>query len=384
MSKFTDANLVTLLRNGQEYFPALITAIQEATQEIYLLTYIFELDVIGSCVGDALKQAASRGVKVYMLLDGFGCKDLSTDYINGLQNSGIKVLIFNPKISPWTLQRSRLRRMHSKMVVIDYLIGFVGGINVIDDYHASKNEKLPRIDYAIKVEGALVERMRKSAMSFFKANFFVKTITPSNKPLKHKLTIKHDENVKAAFLIRDNFRHRREIEAAYLNGIRHAKKEIIIANAYFLPGIRFRHALRNAAARGVKVTLLLQSKVEFLLLDLATRALYTSLLESGVVIYEYHQSAMHSKVAVIDEHWAMVGSSNIDPFSLLLSHEANVLVDDAEFNKSLKDDLKKSIEEGADLVTLEAWSRRSLFQRFISWLVYGFVRLLIGFSGYSK
>ena len=135
----------------------------------------------------------------------------------------------------------------------------------------------------------------------------------------------------AAFLVRDNFRHRRDIETAYMRAIEQAKSEIILAHAYFLPGLDFRHALINAAGRGVRVVLLLQGRVEYFLQHYASRALYGNFLDAGIEIYEYRKSFLHAKVAVIDGHWATVGSSNIDPFSLLLSREANVVVDDEEF-----------------------------------------------------
>jgi cardiolipin synthase len=123
--------------------------------------------------------------------------------------------------------------------------------------------------------------------------------------------------MRAAFLVRDNIRHRRDIEDAYLQAIEQAQFEIILANAYFFPGLNFRHALVDAAGRGVRVVLLLQGKMDHRLLHYASHALYGSFLDAGIEIYEYHKSIMHAKVAVIDEHWATVGSSNLDPFSLL-------------------------------------------------------------------
>ncbi|MGQ0443351.1 MAG: phospholipase D-like domain-containing protein, partial [Methylophilaceae bacterium] len=191
-------------------------------------------------------------------------------------------------------------------------------------------------------------------------------------------------NMRAAFLQRDNLWHRNEIQNAYLAAIKSAKSEIFIANAYFLPGLRFRHALRDAAVRGVRVTLLLQGRVEYVLLDFASHALYRALLKQGIKIYEYHKSYMHSKVAVIDDRWAMVGSSNIDPFSLLMSREANVAIRDTNFCRELREDLQNSIAQGANLVSLEEWEHKNYFKRFLSWLVYGMVRLMMGMIGYAN
>jgi cardiolipin synthase len=190
--------------------------------------------------------------------------------------------------------------------------------------------------------------------------------------------------MRAAFLVRDNVRHRRDIERAYMQGIEQAQHEIIIANAYFLPGVHFRHALNYAALRGVRVILLLQGRVEYFLQHYASRALYGNLLDAGVEIYEYHESFMHAKAAVIDERWATVGSSNIDPFSLLLSREANIVVDDEAFAGTLKQSLKKAIETGAQRISKKNWNHQPAPLRLMNWLSYGFVRLLMGISGYDE
>jgi cardiolipin synthase len=186
----------------------------------------------------------------------------------------------------------------------------------------------------------------------------------------------------AAFLIRDNFRHRRDIEAAYLQAMTRAESEIILAHAYFLPGHDFRHALIDAAGRGVRVILLLQGKVEYFLQHYASRAIYGNLLDAGIEIYEYHKSFLHAKVAVIDRHWATVGSSNIDPFSLLLSREANVIIDDAEFGANLTSSLLQTVETDSQRVLPDNWQQQTVLFRFMSWLCYGLVRLMKGISGY--
>jgi len=190
--------------------------------------------------------------------------------------------------------------------------------------------------------------------------------------------------MRAAFLVRDNVRHRRDIERAYLRGIEQAQHEIIIANAYFLPGVHFRHALISAAGRGVRVILLLQGRVEYFLQHYASRALYGNLLDGGVEIYEYHESFMHAKAAVIDAHWATVGSSNIDPFSLLLSREANVMVDDTEFAGTLRQSLMQAVTTGSQRISTNAWNHQSALMQLMNWISYGFVRLLMGISGYAR
>jgi cardiolipin synthase len=190
-------------------------------------------------------------------------------------------------------------------------------------------------------------------------------------------------NQRAALALRDNVRHRSDIEDAYLGAIAAAREEIIIANAYFFPGASFRRALRRAAGRGVRVMLLLQGRIEYALLHYATRALYGPLLDAGVEIYEYHKSFLHAKVAVIDQRWATVGSSNIDPFSLMLAREANVVADDAKFSEELRGNLHDHMQNGAMVVAKSAWHHQPLWRRALIWSAYGCARLLMGLVGYA-
>lgn len=381
MTRLLPGNQVTLLRNGTEFFPALEQAIEAARQEVLLETYIFEPDVVGLRIKDALARAVTRGVVVCVLLDGFGSKDLPPDFIREMQEAGIQVLYFRPKISPWTLKRNRLRRLHRKLAVIDGKTGFTGGINIIDDMNTPDHVP-PRIDYATRIEGPIVANMHATMRRMWRRVAWAAL-------RQVKLGNVHAGSsqagaMRAAFVKRDNALHRRAIERAYLSAIRLARDEIVIANAYFLPGRRFRQALLAASRRGVRVVLLLQARVEYVLVDYASRALYGQLLSGGIEIHEYHTSFMHSKVAVIDSHWATVGSSNIDPFSLLLSHEANVVVNDAGFAKELRADLQRSIDNSAYRVQREDWDHAPLTRRFFAWIAYGIVRFMLGVIGYSK
>jgi cardiolipin synthase len=390
MTSFINGNEIQLLRSGAEYFPALLTAIESSTQEIYLQSYIYKEDVTGIQIGDALKNAARRGVSVNILLDGFGSKDLSKNYVEELEQTGVQVMFYRPKISPWSLKKRRLRRLHHKIVVIDGYIGFVGGINIIDDYDVpnyTPNNVPPRVDYAVRIEGKLlpiilarVQKLwrRLAWIHMRRANVVIaKTVKLTNSPNAQL------HNIKAALVLRDNVLHRSDIEDAYLDAINHAKSEIIIANAYFVPGRRFRLALLAAIKRDVKIKLLLQGRMEYFLM-FATHAFYSEFLRSGIEIYEYHKSFMHSKVAVIDDVWATVGSSNIDPFSLLLAREANIVVKDTTFANELRTDLQVSIEDGALRIDPQNWARGNIFKRYASWIAYGLVRAFLGVIGHSN
>lgn len=380
---FVEGNRITLLRNGSEYFPALESAIDRAQHEVHLETYIFEYDATGIRISEALKRAARRGVTVRLLLDGFGSQNLPQEAIQNLLNTGVQVLIFRKEISPFRLRRNRLRRMHRKLVVVDASIAFVGGINVIDDLNHPE-PLLPRFDFAISIEGPLQRQLMLATKHLWK----VVAIARLKRWVKHNetpyLTIQPSGNQRGALVIRDNFRHRHDIEEVYLHAITNACSEIIIANAYFLPGINLRHALSDAARRGLRVVLLLQGRIEYHLQHYATLALFGSLLDAGIEIYEYHKSYLHAKVAVIDRRWSTVGSSNIDPFSLLLAREANVIVDDELFANQLRFCLENAMVEESTRVLQEKWKDQSWISRTMSWVSYYIVRVLRGMVGYNR
>ena len=379
----TTGNRIVLLENGTQYFPALETAIDGATREIHLESYIFENDDTGQRIASALRRAAQRGITTHLLLDGFGSRTLPTDVVAALRHAGVQVLFYRPELGRWRMRRHRLRRLHRKLAAIDGNIAFVGGINIIDDMD-TPGQTPPRFDYAVQVQGPLVAEITNAAKHLWGlvawSQLRRRRLPRRTKPAYLAST----GETSAHFLIRDNLRHRHDIEEAYLAAIAGAQQEIIIANAYFLPGMRFRHALMGAAQRGVRVMVLLQGRVEYLLLHFASRALYGTLLDAGVEIHEYHHSFLHAKVAVVDGRWATVGSSNIDPFSLLLAREANVVIEDPAFAAELRASLERAIQKGAQRVLPLQWEQQPLHRRFFAWLSYGLVRLLMGVAGYAN
>jgi cardiolipin synthase len=383
MNRYTAGNSVTLLRNGAEYFPVLLEAVALAEREIWLETYIFADDDTGRRVADALIGASRRGVDVRVLVDGWGARHYLTPTLaQRLIDGGVDLLKYRPEVMPWHFRSHRLRRLHRKLCHVDGRVAFVGGINVIDDMNTPGHTP-PRVDFAVCVRGPLVvpiaqtmqrvwaivevTQLRHSDVPFF----------PDEEPAENAGT------QVAKFTIRDNLRHRRDIERAYLAALRTSRREIVIATAYFFPGVRFRRALLSAAARGVKVTLLLQARVEFRLLHHASRALYGQLLAAGVTIQEYHRSFLHAKVAVVDGQWATVGSSNLDPYSFLMAREANVFVRDPVFASGLRAELAKMIEEGSRPVPRQDWAQRSRVAKAMSWVAYGTVRVAMGMMRYG-
>ena len=383
MNRFLPGNRITLLRDGAQYFPALVRAIDSAEKEIWLESYIFADDATGRLIATSLARATRRGVRVRVLVDGWGAKLYLTPALHrDMTQAGIELMKYRPEVAPWQFRSHRLRRLHRKLCQVDGRVAFVGGINIIDDMN-TPHHKPPRTDFAVSVEGPLLPAIEQTMQRVWALVQLVQTGS-SDVPLFPER--RHAQRVgtqTARFVARDNLRHRRDIEHAYLAAIRTAKRDITIANSYFFPGIRFRRALAAAALRGVRVTLVLQAKVEYVLLHFASRALYGQLLRAGVVIQEYHRSMLHAKVAVIDDHWATVGSSNIDPYSLLMAREANVFVRDSGFSDELKRHLTEMIAQGSRQIAADDWRVRPRLYKVAIWIAYGIVRVAMGFLGYG-
>jgi len=380
-------NRLTLLETGGAYFPSLLAAIDAARHEVHLESYIFQADVTGRAVAGALMRAARRGVVTRLLLDGFGARDLPPALVADLRNAGVELLIYRPErwglSMPLRRHRHRLRRLHRKLALVDARVAFVGGINIIDDREEGRLAH-PRQDYAMRIEGPLVADVHASAHRLWRLVNWSRLGSRRGEDVWLKPVTEAVGPQLAEFIARDNLRGRRSIETAYLRAIRAARLEIFIANAYFLPGIRFRHALVDAAQRGVRVVLIMQGYTDHPLYRAASRALYRHFLENGVEIYEYHASELHAKAAVVDGKWATVGSSNIDPFSLLLAREANVVVHDRPFALDLLASMEDLMFRGGHRIHRLAWRRIPWTSRAVSWLAYGLVRGAMGLAGFAR
>lgn len=381
-AEFVGGNRLTLLHSGADYFPALLAAIDAATREIHLESYLFADDATGRAVAAALARAAGRGVAVRLVVDGFGADNFAADFAPMLLEAGVDALVYRPEIARFSFRRRRLRRLHRKLALIDGSVGFVGGINVIDDLDTPR-QLPPRFDYAVRVEGPVLASFDQALRRLWAVVAWVS--------LRHRLRAPPSlpapapcGKQRAALVVRDNLRHRRAIEAEYLAAIAAAGSDIVIASAYFLPSTRFRKALCDAAARGVAVSLLLQGRVEFRLLHYATQALYDELLGAGIRIHLYEKSFLHAKVAVVDADWATVGSSNIDPFSLLAAREANLVVSDAAFAGELRQSLLAAIDAGARELPPGRWHRLSWPQRLLRRIAYALISIAVGISGLGR
>lgn len=397
-----DGHQVKLLKGSAEFFPELIRAIDAARSHIQLETYIFNFYGEGAQVAAALERAGIRGLRVWVVVDGVGTPQLNDDWRVRFDKAGVEWRIYSPLGTLGLLIPSRWRRLHRKLCVIDGQLAFCGGINILDDLYDPQYGKLqaPRFDFAVSATGALVQQVQETCTRLWWRLQAVRHVRQQNFPeafssfkaaglhfpwLHNAQTSAQKWVAKAGLLLRDNVLHRSQIEKAYLKAIGTARHEIVIANAYFLPGQKLRQALVMAAQRGVKVQLLLQGRYEYFMQYHAVRPVYRQMLGAGIEIYEYTQSFLHAKVAVIDAHhekpWATVGSSNLDPLSLLLAREANVVVADGHFAKQLHEALTQAIQGDSLRVMPQTLKQRSQLLRALDWVAFGLMRFAIWLTG---
>lgn len=392
VTRLREAHQIQLLHGGQEYFASLVKALEASQFEVRMETYIFHLDDSGSLVAAALERAAARGVSVYLTMDGVGTPHLPAEWTGRFDRSGVVWHIFSPLGRLGMFLPSQWRRLHRKLCVVDGQIAFCGGINILDD-HFDPNHGLltaPRLDFAVRVTGPLVQDVLETMVRFSWRLKFASEVRRREFPaawreLQEAMRLRPaagpnadgdmageglaqtrpagESGARAELVLRDNLRNRTRIERAYLKAIGDARQEVVIANAYFLPGARLRRALIHAARRGVRVRLLLQGRYEYFLAYHASRPVYSALLDAGVEIHEYAASFLHAKVAVIDSRWATVGSSNLDPLSLLLAREANVVVDDRRFAETLHGYLERAMVQGGTQVAPADFANRPWHQR---------------------
>lgn len=397
---FAKDHRLRLLQGAQELFPALVRAMDAALSDIQLETYIFDFTGAAVVVAEALERAARRGVRTHVVVDGLGTGRLPQDWAHRFQEAGVQWRVYAPPGWFGLLAPRHWRRLHRKLCVVDGWLLFCGGINILDDFHDPNHGPLaaPRLDFAVEVAGSLVAQASEAMEQLWWRLEAVRDLRRRDLPeagraLRAASAARHAARlhprgatgVRAALVLRDNLRHRRRIEKTYLRAIGLARQEIIIANAYFIPGRKLRRALVLAARRGVRVRLLLQGRYEYFMQYHAAKPVYGVLLEAGVEIHEYAPSFLHAKVAVIDalgdKPWATVGSSNLEPLSLLLAREANVVVEDGVFARELRARLVHAMAHAGRRVDPARYLQRPLRERVLDWLAYGLMRLALWVTG---
>ena len=399
-----DGHQIRLIEGGDAYFAALVEAIDAARSQVQIETYIFNLQGKAEAVAQALERAALRGVRVWLVVDGVGTGTLPAPWPARFEAAGVQWRVYSPLGRLGLLIPSRWRRLHRKLAVVDGQLAFCGGINILDDWYDPNHGALdrPRLDFAVLARGALVLQVQETMTQLWWRLQAVRHVRQRNFPeafstfraagLHLPWTAQERQAsapglivARAGLLLRDNVLHRSQIEKAYLKAIGLARHEIVIANAYFLPGRRLRKALMLAAARGVRVRLLLQGRYEYFMQYHAARPVVGLLLAAGIEIHEYEASFLHAKVAVIDPHnercWATVGSSNLDPLSLLLAREANVVVADRTFASQLYSRLDQAMAHESRPLDPQRYAQRPWRQRLRDRIAFGLMRLALFLTG---
>lgn len=367
-----EGNRIQLLENGDEYYPAVFEAIDQAKKKVILETFIWFEDEVGCKLHAVILRAAQRGVDVEVLLDGYGSPDLSDEFVHELTAAGVVFRYYDPRRPLFGMRTNLFRRMHRKIVVIDNTVAFVGGINYSAE-HMSDYGPEAKQDYAVRVEGPVVEDILQFELENLPEN------AQTRRWWKQRRRHQAEENrtpgeAQALFVWRDNDDHRDDIERHYLKMLANAKREVIIANAYFFPGYRLLHAMRNAARRGVRVKLIVQGEPDMPIVKVGAELLYNYLLKGGVQVYEYRRRPLHGKVALMDDHWATVGSSNLDPLSLSLNLEANLIIHDRAFNQTLRENLQGIIARDCKQVDETMAPKRTWWNLAKSVVVFHFLR----------
>lgn len=372
-------NHIELLENGEEFFPSVFKAIELAEQEILIETFIWFDDEIGRQLRTLLIEAAQRGVRVDITVDGYGSAQLDHEFVQGLTASGVRLHVYGPLPPVLGYQTNMFRRMHRKLVVIDGAAAWVGGINY-SLQHLRKYGEKSKQDYAVKVQGNVVEDIHTFCLETLDSRHGGDSMKPRRRSLRNWIRgvtqswALPDGDARAMFLCRDNQDQRTSIEAMYRMGLRSAKSDVIIMNAYFYPGYRFLRAMRAAVKRGVRVRLILQGNPDKDYVKFAGLTMYDYLLKIGVEIWEYLERPSHAKVAVMGDQWATVGSSNLDPFSLSLNLEANLVIHDRDFTNKLRRNLDGILAQHCKRITREDVAKHGPIRHLWRFLSYHLLR----------
>jgi cardiolipin synthase len=375
---WSKGNRFTLLENGEQYFPAVFEAIAAAQREVFVETFILFDDEVGRTLHAVLIDVAKRGVSVHLTVDGYGSPDLSDAFIAALTRAGVHLHVFDPRPRLLGMRTNIFRRMHRKIVTVDGEVAFVGGINFGADQLIASG-KMAKQDYAVRIDGPLAKDIHAFAtqqVAAFDGKRSWWTLRFNSRRADTK------NQGKAIFVFRDNDKHRDDIERHYRSAIRTAKRDILIACAYFFPGYRLLRQLRHAARRGIDVKVILQGAPDMPKARAWATLLYPSLLQAGVKLYEYCERPLHAKVAAVDDEWVTIGSSNLDPLSLALNLEANVVIRDSDFNRTLRSSLMPLLEKQCKQIDAAAFPRHGMWRMFSNFATYHCTRHFPRWAGW--
>jgi len=367
LNGYTSHNKAQLVRGGLPYFELLEELIDKAQRSIHLQVYIYEEDDTGMRITQALIRAASRGVVVHLLLDGYASGSLSSAFVGRIQDAGIRFRWFEP------LLKSRKfyvgRRMHHKIFVADGRFSLVGGMNISNRYN-DMPEQAGWLDCAAYVDGeASKELYMRCLQMWYRRNV---------KPEAFSFAAEEGEDCLVRIRINDWVRNKNQISRSYLEMFHKATSQITIMSSYFLPGRPFRKNLRKAAGRGVRVRVILTKISDVKMAKLAERFFYPWLLKRNIEVYEYRKKVVHAKIGTYDSQWVTIGSYNFNNISAYASVELNLDIDSKPFAHTVDRALEEIILRDCDRITMEVFERRtSILQRLVHFLAYESFRLIL-------
>jgi cardiolipin synthase A/B len=364
------ASHVELVKSGNDFFEKIHYSIRNSKQTIYLQTYIFSDDSTGLETIKYLTEAVNRGVEVYLLVDAFGSHELKSHTIKAIKKSGIHFRTYSPIFSKWHIRFGR--RLHHKILVSDENEALIGGINIDDKYHL-RGKDSPWLDYAVYVNGNVCEeisimcRRLWSGKGYFRRKR-IKIPRIETHIQLHPVHVKLDQN--------DWLYGKKGVSRSLNNAIRHAHSSVTIIASYFLPGMKMRSSLRNAAKRNVKVKMILPGVSDVKLVKYATEYWYAWMLRNNIELYEWNKTILHGKLMAVDDNWVSIGSYNINNLSHFSSIETNLEVKDESFSNTVKLELENVMGQ-CDLITSSGYSKRmNLFEKFLYWSSFQLVRFL--------
>lgn len=369
----THPDCLELVYSGEDYFSRLEQIIQNAKYEIHLQFYIFDNDSTGAKIIEKLKEAAARGVKVYLLLDGFGSFSFPEQVVKELTESGVHFRFFSPFFSANSFYIGR--RLHHKIVVADAQMLLIGGINIADKYNG-KPGKAPWLDYAVQIDDLIIAKKLQLLCSdlFFKKRYLFKK--------KIETVLNTQQETVVSIIQNDWLKSKNEIYDAYITSFTTAKKEIVIVGSYFLPGRRMNNALKKAAKNQVKVKLILAGISDVTLSRRATYHIYNALLDNNIELYEWNKTVLHGKAAVVDGHWTTIGSFNLNNLSSYASLEMNVEIKSTVFSSSYLGHLNEIMAQCQRITPESLKKRNNISSSFINWLSYWTARLILNIVTY--
>ena len=365
MNSYYPAESAKLAYSGNDYFDILRKIIDDSKTTIHIQTYIFELDDTGKAVLDSLQSALKRGVEVFILADAYGSKSISKKDISNINDSGIRFRLFSPLFSSESIYMGR--RLHHKIVVVDKKTALVGGINIADKYHGTKNEQA-WLDYAVLINGNVCEQLHDLCDDFYNKKNRSHSIPAATISSNHTLV---------RFTRNDWVKGMNDIHKNYLAVLNQSKESVIFIASYFLPGYRFRKALKKARKRGVNITVILAGKSDMPYLFYAEKYLYPFFLQHGIRILEWKDSIMHAKAVLADNDWVTIGSYNLNPVSHYLSIELNVEIKDPEFASAFRDHIREILDHACTEITSKNHgSSISWFSKLRNSIMYHFFKFI--------